>query len=61
MVKTVVDGANTYVTLGSYTGLYSLVIGFALSMICIVVFSLATKQPSEEMLKEFEDVKNKNV
>ena len=61
VVKTVVDGANTYVTLGSYTGLYSLVIGFALSMVCIVVFSLATKQPSEEMLKEFEDVKNRNV
>ena len=61
MVKQVVDGTETYVTLGSHTGLYSLVIGFALSMICIVVFSLVTKEPTEEMLKEFEDVKNKEV
>ena len=61
MVKQVVDGTETYVTLGSHTGLYSLVIGFALSMICIVVFSLVTKEPTEEMLKEFEDVKNREV
>ena len=61
MVKQVVDGVDTYVTLGSYTGLYSLVIGFALSMFCIVVFSLVTKEPTEEMLKEFEDVKNREM
>ena len=61
MVKSVVDEAESYVTLGSHTGLYSLVIGFALSMFCIVVFSLVTKEPTEEMLKEFEDVKNKEV
>lgn len=48
-------------TLGSYTGLYSLVVGFALSLICIVVFSLLTKAPGAEILAEFEDVKNKNV
>lgn len=48
-------------TLGEVTGLYSLVVGFALSLICIVVASLLTKAPSEEMLQEFEDVKNKNV
>lgn len=43
-------------TLATSTGLYSLVVGFALSIICIVVFSLATKAPSEEMLTEFYDV-----
>ena len=44
-------------TLGSVTGLYSLVVGFAVSLIAIVVASLIGKAPSEEMLKEFEDVK----
>ena len=48
-------------TLGTVTGLYSLVVGFALSMICIIVVSLCTTPPSEEMLQEFEDVKNGNV
>ncbi len=48
-------------TLGAVTGLYSLVVGFALSLLCIVVASLCTKAPSEEMLQEFEDVKNGNV
>ena len=44
-------------TLGSATGLYSLVVGFAVSLIAIVAASLIGKAPSEEMLKEFEDVK----
>ena len=48
-------------TLGAVTGLYSLVVGFGLSLLCIVVVSLCTKAPSEEMLQEFEDVKNGNV
>ena len=48
-------------TLGSVTGLYSLVVGFALSLFCIVVVSLCTKAPSEDMLQEFEDVKSGNV
>lgn len=48
-------------TLGNVTGLYSLVVGFALSLLCIVVVSLCTKAPSEDMLQEFEDVKNGNV
>lgn len=55
------DGSNVLVTLGSYTGLYSLLVGFALSLVCIVVFSLLTKTPSEEMLKEFDDVKRNQV
>lgn len=51
-----VDGASAKLTLGAYTGLYSLAVGFAVSMLCILIFSLATKKPDEEMLKEFEDV-----
>lgn len=44
-------------TLGAVTGLYSLVVGFFLSLLCIVVVSLLTKAPTEDMLQEFEDVK----
>lgn len=43
-------------TLATVTSLYSLVIGFAISLLLIVVFSLATKAPSKEMIQEFEDV-----
>lgn len=53
-----VDGMET---LAVHTGLYSLAIGFAISLVCIVVFSLVTKAPSEEILKEFEDMKNGNI
>ena len=48
-------------TAGVATGLYSLVIGFALSLLAIVIVSLATKAPSREMVREFEDVQNKRV
>ena len=48
-------------TLGAVTGLYSLVVGFALSAVMIVIVSLLTPAPSKEMLQEFEDVKNGNV
>ncbi len=48
-------------TLGTATGLYSLVIGFAISLLAIVIASLMTKAPDAEMLKEFEDVANGNV
>jgi sodium/proline symporter len=44
-------------TLGDVTGLYSLFIGFILSLIAIVIGSLCTKAPSEAMMKKFEDVK----
>lgn len=53
------DGAWT--TLGAGTGIYSLLIGFAVSLLCIVVVSLCTKAPSEEMMKEFADVADKSV
>lgn len=48
-------------TLGTTTGLYSLVVGFAVSLISIVVVSLCTKAPTEEMLAEFEDVQKNRV
>lgn len=44
-------------TLGAATGLYSLAVGFLLSLICIVVVSLATKAPSKEIMDEFDRVK----
>ena len=46
-------------TLGKTTGLYSLAIGFPVSLICIVAVSLATKEPSEAMVKLFDEVKGK--
>ena len=48
-------------TLGATTGLYSLLIGFFVSLALIVVVSLMTKEPSKEMLQAFDDVKNKRV
>ena len=48
-------------TLADATGLYSLAVGFLLSLLLIVVVSLITKAPSEEMLREFDDVKNGNI
>lgn len=45
-------------TLGTVTGLYSLAIGFVLSLLAIVVVSLATKAPSQEIMDEFDSVKN---
>lgn len=48
-------------TLGAATGLYSLAIGFVISIVCIIVVSLVTPKPTEEMLQEFEDVKNNRI
>lgn len=45
-------------TLGAVTGLYSLAIGFALSLAAIIAVSLLTPAPCKEMLREFDDVKN---
>ncbi len=44
-------------TIGNATGLYSLLPGFIISLIAIVVVSLCTKAPSEEITKEFDEVK----
>lgn len=43
-------------TLGTVTGLYSLVVGFAVSLLLIVVVSLCTREPDAQIVKEFEDV-----
>ena len=43
-------------TLGAFTGLYSLVVGFAASLVLIVAASLCTKAPDAAILQEFEDV-----
>ncbi|MGN0152028.1 MAG: sodium/proline symporter PutP [Wujia sp.] len=49
------------VTLGTYTGVYSLLIGFFVSLLFIVIFSLITPRATDEMIQEFNDVKNGNV
>lgn len=43
-------------TLGAATGLYSLLIGFVISIVLIVVVSLCTKAPCQEILDEFDIV-----
>lgn len=48
-------------TLGAATGLYSLVVGFGLSLLAIVAVSLLTPAPSAEILQEFEDAKNGTI
>lgn len=48
-------------TLGTVTGLYSLAVGFAVSLLAIVIVSLATPAPSQEMVEEFEDVSQKRI
>ena len=45
-------------TIGSVTGLYSLLVGFVVSIACIVIVSLITKEPDEDVLKEFDAYKN---
>lgn len=55
------SGAAIRHTLGTATGLYSLVVGFAVSLVLIVVVSLCTKKPSDEMLREFEEVAVGNI
>lgn len=48
-------------TLYKHTGLYSLALGFAISLVMIVIVSLCTKEPSEEIVTEFDDVANKRI
>lgn len=45
-------------TLGTVTGLYSLVLGFAVSLLLIIIVSLVTKAPDPSVLEEFERYKN---
>ena len=44
-------------TPGAATGLYSLLPGFVVSFLMIIIVSLCTKAPSDDMIKEFEEVK----
>ncbi len=46
-------------TIYAVTGLYSLVVGFALALAVMVAVSLLTKAPSEEITKEFEEINAK--
>lgn len=48
-------------TLGTVTGLYSLAIGFAVSILAIIIVSLVTPAPSQEMVEEFEDVSKNRI
>ena len=45
-------------TIGAATGLYSLLVGFIVSLFCIVVVSLMTKAPEQSILDEFDAYKN---
>ena len=45
-------------TIGAATGLYSLLVGFIVSLFCIVVVSLLTKAPEQSILDEFDAYKN---
>lgn len=45
-------------TIGAATGVYSLLVGFAVSMFLIVAVSLCTKAPEAAILEEFEKVNN---
>ena len=47
-------------TLGAATGIYSLLVGFFLSLVVIIIVNLCTKAPGEEILQEFADVADKN-
>lgn len=46
-------------TLGAYTGLYSLAVGFVVSLFLIIVCSLATEKPSKEITDVFDKVASK--
>lgn len=45
-------------TIGASTGIYSLLVGFFVSLLMIVVVSLCTKEPDAIILEEFDKVKN---
>ena len=45
--------------LGGVLGIYELLPAFIFSLICIVVVSLLTTPPSEQIRKEFDEVKNR--
>ncbi|MBR2715475.1 MAG: sodium/proline symporter PutP [Ruminococcus sp.] len=48
-------------TLGSSTGLYSLVIGFFLAALVAVIITLCTKAPSKEVIADFDKVESVEI
>lgn len=52
---------DVWTTLEKKTGLYSLVLGFVISFVLIVVCSLLTKEPSREIQEEFDAVSDGRV
>lgn len=50
----IINGQTPY----AVTGIYSLLLGFFISLLCIVVVSLMTKAPEQEILTDFEKVNN---
>lgn len=48
-------------TIYKATGIYSLLVGFAVSLLCIVIGSLCTKAPEEEIVAEFEKVRESKL
>ena len=48
-------------TPGTATGLYSLVIGFAVGLVANIIVSLISKKPDAEVLADFDAVADKNV
>lgn len=59
-IKLIKQG-DAMVTLATSTGIYSLLVGFFVSLFFIIVISLVTPGVSDEIIKEFDDVKNGNV
>jgi len=57
----IIKGAEGMVTLKSFTGLYSLAVGFIIGLVVIIGISLLTPKPSEIILQEFDDVKAGNI
>ena len=55
------NGEPVLNTLGTSTGLYSLAVGFPVALVLMVVVSLCTKKPSNEIVREFELVKEVDV
>ena len=53
----VIQTAEGFITIGKSTGLYSLAVGFPVSLLCIVIVSLCTKAPSKEITDMFEEVR----
>jgi sodium/proline symporter len=52
---------DSWLSLGQITGLYSLIPGFCISILCIILVSLITPPPSQDILDEFEEAAVKPI